>query len=128
MTDTPGRQPDICELPHQTIDEEDACEQQRALLRNRTAQALAGHAGSKAFLAKGTEWDHARAAWYAHADAVLEAFSGAQEITERVRQAVYIADTEDHTDWQRGFRACAGRVLFELDQWDQERPSTITEG
>lgn len=40
-------------------------------LRQQYAEALAGHAGSKAFLADGTEWDHARAAWYAHADAVL---------------------------------------------------------
>ena len=34
---------------------------------------------------------------------------------ERVRLAVFIADDEDVTDWQRGFRACAGRVLFEID-------------
>lgn len=42
-------------------------------LRQQYAEALAGHAGSKAFLAEGTEWDHARAAWYTHADAVLRA-------------------------------------------------------
>lgn len=40
-------------------------------LRQEYAEALAGRAGSKAFLADGTEWDHARAAWYSHADAVL---------------------------------------------------------
>ncbi|WP_405883597.1 hypothetical protein OG747_36450 [Streptomyces sp. NBC_01384] len=40
-------------------------------LRGQIAESLAGHAGSKAFLADGSEWDHARAAWYAHADAVL---------------------------------------------------------
>jgi hypothetical protein len=40
-------------------------------LREQLAEALAGHGGSKAFLADGTEWEHARAAWYAHADAVL---------------------------------------------------------
>ncbi|MFG2328285.1 hypothetical protein ACGFMM_01530 [Streptomyces sp. NPDC048604] len=40
-------------------------------LRDQIAEALAGHAGSKAFLADGTEWEHARNAWYAHADAVL---------------------------------------------------------
>ena len=40
-------------------------------LRERIAEALAGHAGSKAFLADGREWEHARTAWYAHADAVL---------------------------------------------------------
>ncbi|MGW6395429.1 hypothetical protein ACWFR1_34175 [Streptomyces sp. NPDC055103] len=40
-------------------------------LRQQYAEALAGHAGSKAFLADGTEWEHARSVWYAHADAVL---------------------------------------------------------
>ena len=40
-------------------------------LRERLAEALAGHAGSKAFLADGHEWEHARTAWYAHADVVL---------------------------------------------------------
>ncbi|WP_097930930.1 MULTISPECIES: hypothetical protein [unclassified Streptomyces] len=41
------------------------------LLRAAMAEALAGHAGSKAFLADGHEWDHARTGWYAHADAAL---------------------------------------------------------
>ncbi|MFC8282909.1 hypothetical protein [Streptomyces cyaneofuscatus] len=40
-------------------------------LRAAMAEALAGHAGSKAFLADGHEWEHARAGWYAHADAAL---------------------------------------------------------
>ncbi|MFE4867679.1 hypothetical protein [Streptomyces sp. NPDC056682] len=40
-------------------------------LRQRYAEAMAGCAGSKAFLADGREWEHMRAAWYAHADAVL---------------------------------------------------------
>jgi hypothetical protein len=40
-------------------------------LRERIAEALAGHAGSKAFLADGREWEHARTAWYTHADVVL---------------------------------------------------------
>ncbi|MET8377988.1 hypothetical protein [Streptomyces microflavus] len=40
-------------------------------LHAAVAEALAGHAGSKAFLADGHEWDHARAGWYAHADAAL---------------------------------------------------------
>jgi hypothetical protein len=43
----------------------------RTGLRDQMAAALAGHAGSRAFLADGTEWDHPRAAWYAHADAAL---------------------------------------------------------
>ncbi|MFI2314113.1 hypothetical protein AMK17_25250 [Streptomyces sp. CB00072] len=41
------------------------------LLRDRMAEALAGHAGSKAFLADGHEWEHARTGWFAHADAAL---------------------------------------------------------
>jgi len=40
-------------------------------IRQQYAEALAGHAGSKALLADGTEWEHARSVWYAHADAVL---------------------------------------------------------
>ncbi|MFM9616816.1 hypothetical protein ACKI14_02500 [Streptomyces turgidiscabies] len=44
---------------------------QRPGLRDDIAQALAGHAGSKAFLAEGREWEHTRTAWYAHADAAL---------------------------------------------------------
>ncbi|MFD3336121.1 hypothetical protein ACFWV1_26260 [Streptomyces sp. NPDC058700] len=43
----------------------------RSGLRQQYAEALAGHVGSKAFLADGTEWEHARSVWYAHADAVL---------------------------------------------------------
>ncbi|MGW6743755.1 hypothetical protein ACWGDX_24055 [Streptomyces sp. NPDC055025] len=39
--------------------------------RLRYAKALAKAAGSKAFDQPGTEWDHARDAWYAHADAVM---------------------------------------------------------
>ncbi|QCX81086.1 hypothetical protein C9F11_37515 [Streptomyces sp. YIM 121038] len=34
----------------------------------------------------------------------------------RVRAAVHIADDEDVTDWQRGFRACSVAVLGTLDQ------------
>lgn len=39
--------------------------------RQRYAEALAGHAGSKAFLADGDEWDHMRSVWLAHADVVI---------------------------------------------------------
>ena len=42
-------------------------------LLQRVAESLAGHAGSAAFLAAGTEWEHARIVWYAHADAALRA-------------------------------------------------------
>jgi hypothetical protein len=34
----------------------------------------------------------------------------------RVRAAVHIADDEDVTDWQRGYRACAVNALAALDQ------------
>ncbi|MFI1889852.1 hypothetical protein [Streptomyces jumonjinensis] len=40
-------------------------------LRERLARALAGHAGSRAFLAPGPEWEHTRSVWLAHADAAL---------------------------------------------------------
>jgi hypothetical protein len=43
----------------------------RAALRQRLAEMMAGRAGSKAFLAEGAEWEHMRAARYAHADAAL---------------------------------------------------------
>lgn len=65
----------------------------RATLRQLLAETLAGHAGSKAFLAEGTEWEHARAAWYAHADVALEAITarrlprGFEAAREAVRQA-----------------------------------------
>lgn len=39
--------------------------------REQIAEHLAGHAGSKAFLAEGNEWEHIRSVWRAHADAVL---------------------------------------------------------
>jgi hypothetical protein len=55
-------------------------------LREQLAEALAGHGGSKAFLADGTEWGHARSAWYAHADAVLPIIQSALR-DQRDRQA-----------------------------------------
>lgn len=33
----------------------------------------------------------------------------------KVREALHIADAEDHTDWQRGYRAAAERGLAVLD-------------
>ncbi|MER7046743.1 hypothetical protein [Streptomyces jumonjinensis] len=42
-------------------------------LRERLARALAGHAGSRAFLASGRVWDHHRAVWHDLADAILAA-------------------------------------------------------
>jgi hypothetical protein len=40
----------------------------------------------------------------------------AQAAIERVRAAVHIADDEDRTDWQRGFRACSVVALGALDE------------
>ncbi|WP_328941563.1 hypothetical protein OG259_07770 [Streptomyces sp. NBC_00250] len=50
------------------------------------------------------------------ADAVLKVgVDEARATVERVREAVAIADDTDVTDWQRGYRACVGRVLAALD-------------
>ena len=60
-------------------------------LRQRIAEALAGHAGSKAFLADGHEWEHARSAWYAHADAVLaELKPELDALAQRIRDAASV--------------------------------------
>jgi hypothetical protein len=52
------------------------------LLREQLAEALAGHGGSKAFLADGTEWEHARRAWYAHADVAIRTLTEHLDIGE----------------------------------------------
>ena len=43
----------------------------------------------------------------------------ARAIVERVRDAAAIADATDVTDWQRGYRACADRVLAALQPEEQ---------
>ena len=43
----------------------------------------------------------------------------ARAIVERVRNAAAIADATDVTDWQRGYRACADRVLAALQSEEQ---------
>ena len=43
-------------------------------------------------------------------------------VIERIQHAVFIADDEDVTDWQRGFRSCAGRVLHEINPAVEEQP------
>ncbi|WP_393075162.1 hypothetical protein [Streptomyces sp. LN704] len=65
----------------------------QAALRDRIAEALAGHAGSKAFLADGTEWEHARAAWYAHADAVLAVLPATADQAAILREAADVAES-----------------------------------
>ncbi|RSS59824.1 hypothetical protein [Streptomyces sp. WAC01280] len=53
-------------------------------------------------------------------NAVLKASGDeARAIVERVRNAVAIADATDVTDWQRGYRACADRVLAALQHEEQ---------
>lgn len=70
-------------------------------LRTRLARALAGHAGSKALLADGPEWDHMRAAWYAHADTAL---------AELKRELATLAEYENAITWQTDCLSCA-RIL-----------------
>ena len=70
-------------------------------LRHRLAEALAGHAGSKAFLADGREWEHARTAWYTHADAVL---------TELKPELDALAEYEHTINWMTTCTSCA-RIL-----------------
>jgi hypothetical protein len=43
----------------------------------------------------------------------------ARSLLELVREAVAIADPDDVTDWQRGYRACADRVLNTLQPKEQ---------
>lgn len=45
----------------------------------------------------------------------------AADAVDQVRLAVYIADDEDRTDWQRGYRACATRVLATITADEQRR-------
>lgn len=42
-------------------------------LRHYVAEAMAKEAGSLAFRKTGTEWEHLRSVWLAHADAALNA-------------------------------------------------------
>lgn len=39
----------------------------------------------------------------------------AEAAVVRVREAAHIADADDVTDWQRGYRACSERLLAALD-------------
>lgn len=51
----------------------------------------------------------------------------------RIRRTIHIADAEDATDWQRGYRACANRVTTELDhsapaaEWTPPPPGSTRE-
>lgn len=50
----------------------------------------------------------------------LAEFCAGSERTEavlaRIREAAHIADDEDVTDWQRGYRACADRIRAALEE------------
>ncbi|MFI8865316.1 hypothetical protein ACIGNW_00135 [Streptomyces sp. NPDC053707] len=70
-------------------------------LRAAVAQALAGHAGSKAFLADGHEWEHARSAWYAHADAALSVLPAPALAVARQVLGTTTGQPET-TPWPRG--------------------------
>ncbi|MGP3752179.1 hypothetical protein [Streptomyces sp. IBSNAI001] len=80
-------------------------------LRNKIAEALAGHAGSKAFLADGREWEHARAAWYAHADAALSVLPGAALAV--ARQILGTVTAQPMTDTTPTLRDRIAQVLDE---------------
>lgn len=81
-------------------------------LREQIAEALAGHAGSKAFLADGTEWEHARAAWYAHADAALAVRDREVEQLNAELQQYAAADSAD---------AAAGSYALRAETAEQRR-------
>ncbi|WP_189552901.1 hypothetical protein [Streptomyces lavendofoliae] len=89
-----------------------------ANVRNQIAEALAGHAGSKAFLTDEPGWDHVRTVWLAHADAVLRAPAIAEALTavEQVRQIAehHLHDSDDGTD------PCAAAILAALDQQERQ--------
>ncbi|MFI6103196.1 hypothetical protein [Streptomyces sp. NPDC051310] len=102
----------------------------RDTLRDQIAEALAGRAGSKAFLAEGTEWDHARAAWYAHADAALRVLGTEVEQLRAdldwTREALLQAQAEATSEATRADHAEAAveRVRAALDDLcDEPHPS-----
>lgn len=47
----------------------------------------------------------------------------AEAALERVREVIHIADRADVTDWQRGYRACADRVVGAVLALDQPEES-----
>ncbi|WP_221888933.1 hypothetical protein, partial [Streptomyces sp. WAC08241] len=102
--------------PRHTADEA------REALRQQYAEALAGHAGSKAFLGEGTEWEHVRSVWYAHADAVL-ATRDAEMERLRVRAEVAEARARD----LEGAADVAVRAIQLMNQAGAERDQLRTE-
>lgn len=100
--------------------------------RQRYAEALAGHAGSKAFLADGDEWNHMRAVWLAHADVALR--EADRELrTQQDRQIEQTAEVLDkYTDCaiERDQYASAIRHLIQTVRhtayvWSQTLPERV---
>jgi hypothetical protein len=93
-------------------------------LRDRIAEALAGYAGSKAFLAEGHEWQHARTAWYAHADAALSMLPASvnradvlRDFLWRLEQSAGGAAAEKFLDDNPELRRVAAETPGEAKPW-----------
>ncbi|MGW9584701.1 hypothetical protein ACWIGB_05450 [Streptomyces albidoflavus] len=95
---------------------DDALAAQQPPFRDRLAAAMAKEAGSKAFLKRGTEWEHARAVWEAHATAALN------ELRRAMADAIRAATCPGECD---GAAYCEhGR--FQPTVWDdQQRPVEV---
>ncbi|MEU1071885.1 MULTISPECIES: HIT domain-containing protein [unclassified Streptomyces] len=81
-----------------------------APFRQRVAESLAGHAGSKAFLADGREWDHLRSVWLAHADAALDALRP---------ELAALTEYENTINWETTCVSCAR--MLDASHRDHER-------
>lgn len=60
--------------------------------------------------------EHVAAGNKRHVQLIVPDLEHAEAALARVRAAVHIADDEDVTDWQRGYRACAVNAIRALDQ------------
>ncbi|MCX4778186.1 hypothetical protein [Streptomyces sp. NBC_01264] len=114
--------------------------------RQRYAEALAGHAGSKAFFADGHEWNHARSAWFAHADvaireADLELRAQQERQIEQSTELLHkLADVQLENDQLReklrkaeraanllaADHRAVERVHRRLDAWEQRLPANVS--
>ena len=70
-------------------------------LRDRLAVAMAKEAGSKAFLKQGTEWEHARAVWEAHATAALNELRRAMATAIRAATCPGECDSKEYCEHGR---------------------------
>lgn len=60
--------------------------------------------------------EHVAAGNKRHVQLIVPELERAEAAVARIRAAVHIADDQDVTDWQRGYRACAERAIAALDQ------------